>query len=174
MNLYNDYKAEFYLREISRSANLPIKTTQNVLQFMENKNILKSSMHGKNRYFTLNTDNIQTKFLILQAEIHKTQLFLDKYPLLKPFVKNVATQALIIVFGSFARFAANKDSDLDLAIIGDHKLPTHLSPYKVHEVKISERALQTKETLIEEIKANHIILNNHSLYVNMMWAYGQT
>ena len=32
-------------------------------------------------------------------------------------------------------------------------------------------AIAEKETLIKEIEANHIILNNPSPYINMMWEY---
>ncbi len=172
-----DYKARFYLREISKLAKLPLKTCQNTLANLEKERILKSKLEGKNKYFSLNLDSIQTKSSILKAEIYKTDIFLEKYPEFKIFLKSINTNFAIIVFGSFARLKADPDSDLDIFIISnkEEKLPSHLLSYKIHQNYLSEesfrKAIAEKETLIKEIEANHIILNNPSLYVNMMWEY---
>lgn len=180
LGLYlGNYARQLYLREISRLAGIPLKNTQNAAHGLEKSAILKSSRKGKNKYFSLNLDNIQTRLYLLQSEIYKTLLFLEKYPRLKTFLKDVP-KVTIVAFGSFARFAAGKDSDLDLLIVSgaDEKLPFHLAPYKIHEIRMPEksfiRAVEKQETLIKEIEENHVILNNHSLYVNMMWEqYGK-
>ena len=83
---------------------------------------------------------------------------------------------MIIVFGSFAKFNPDKNSDLDLLIVSkEQELAFHLLPYKVHKINLKEKsflkAIKEQETLIQEIEEKHIILNNHSLYVNTMWSY---
>jgi len=172
-----NYKAEFYLRQIAKLAKLPVKTCQNILSQLEKDKILKGKVEGKNKYFSLNLDNIQTKSYLLQAEIHKTDMFLENYPQIKTFLKSFNTNIPIIVFGSFAKLKANKDSDIDLFIVSEkgQKLPFHLLPYKVHQVNLSEnsfmKSLKEQEVIIKEIEENHVILNNHSFYVNMMWGY---
>jgi predicted nucleotidyltransferase len=174
-----NYKAEFYLRQISRLAKLPLKTSQNVLINLEKKRILKSKIEGKNKYFDLNLDNIQTKSILLQAEIYRTDLFLEKYSQFKTFLKELNTNIPIIVFGSFAKLDADKNSDLDLLILSENEgLPFHLLPHKIHKVNLSEnsfvKAVKEQETLIKEIEEKHIILNNHSFYVNIIWQqYGK-
>ena len=178
ISLYSgNYKSEFYLRQISRLSKLPLKTCQNTLFNLEKERILKSNTEGKNKYFRLNLDNIRTKSILLQAEIHKTDIFLEKYPEFKTFLKSLDTNTIIVVFGSFAKFKASKYSDLDLFIVSEkeQKLPFHLLPYKVHQIDLSEKsfkkAVSEKETIIKEIEENHIILNNHSSYANLMWRY---
>ncbi|MBS3056951.1 MAG: nucleotidyltransferase domain-containing protein [Candidatus Aenigmarchaeota archaeon] len=186
-NLYNelkllllytgDYKRKLYLREISRQAKIPLKTTQNLLAAFEEKNILKSNSEGKHKYFSLNLDNIHTRFLLLQTEIYKTILFLQKYPVFKTFAKSIESNDLIIVFGSFANFTAAKDSDLDILTVSENQynLSAHLIPYRIHQLNISQKsflkAVEKKEALIKEIETNHVILNNHSFYVNAIWRY---
>ena len=171
------YRKQFYLREISKLAKIPLKTTQILLAHLEKDKILKSMVSGKNKYFKLNLDDIQTKFYLLQSELHKTAIFIEKYPLFKTFMKEIKTSVPIIIFGSFAKFKADKDSDLDLLIISSEKqkLPFHLLAYKVHEINLEEyaftKALEKQEALIKEIQENHIILNNHSFFVNSMWDY---
>ena len=172
-----DYKARFYLREISKLAKIPLKTCQNILASLEKERILKSKLEGKNKYFSLNLDNIQTKSSLLKAEIYKIDVFLEKYLEFKTFLKSINTNSTIIIFGSFARLKADKNSDLDLFIISnkEEKLPSHLLPYKIHKNRLSEKSFKKavieKENLIKEIEANHIILNNPSLYINIMWEY---
>lgn len=171
------YAKQFYLREISRLATLPLKNVQTSLNALEKGRIVKSSIRGKNKYFALNLGNIQTKLCLLQAEIYRTLLFLEKYPPFKTFLKEVSTQAPILVFGSFARFAAEEDSDLDVLIISkrEEKLPFHLLPYKVHEIRLSDdsfrKAIGQQEALIKEVEETHIILNGHSFYVNTLWSH---
>jgi len=176
ISLYTeDYKSEFYLRQIGKLAKLPLKTCQNVLIILEKSKILKSKLEGKNKYFSLNLDNIQTKSILLQSEIYKTDIFLEKYSQFKTFLKELKTNIPVIIFGSFAKLTADKNSDLDLLIISEkkQKLPFHLLSPKIHEIKLSEtsfiKALKEQEALIKEIEENHIILNNHSFYINVMW-----
>lgn len=172
-----NYKRELYLREISKLSKIPLKTTQNILKSLEQNKILKSAQRGKNKYFSLNGANMQTNFYILQAEIHKTTMFLEKYPQFKIFLKEVATGSPMIVFGSFAKFTADKNSDLDVLTISEiePKLPSHLLPNKIQLINLSEsnfvKSIERQETLIKEIEKNHVILNNHSFYVNAMWNY---
>ena len=172
MALYlGGYTRQFYLREISRLAKIPLKTVQRIVGLLVKSKILRSRIHGKNKYFTLNLENIQSKLCLLRAEIYKTQLFLEKYPQCKTFAKGI-THTPIIVFGSFAKFAAEKDSDFDLLIISGEEVPLHLLPYKAHEVRLSEKVFMkaSEQTLVKEIEENHVILNNHSFYVDGMWS----
>ncbi len=178
ISLYTgNYNSRFYLRQISRLVKIPVKTCQTTLASLEKERILKGKIEGKNKYFSLNLDNIQTKSYLLKAEIQKTENFLEKYPEFKTFLKSVNTNSTLIVFGSFARFKAGKNSDLDLFIISGKKsnLPFHLLPYEIHQNRLSEESFKKtiieKEPLIKEIEENHIILNNPSSYVNIIWEY---
>jgi len=175
-----DYKTRFYLREISKFSKLPLKTCQNALANLEKYKILKSKIEGKNKYFSLNLENIKTKSYLLQSEIYQTDIFSENYPQFNMFLKALKTNVPIIIFGGFSKFTADKTSDLDLLIISENKLklPFHLLPFKPHEIRITKKtflkALKEQEVLIKEIEENHIILNNHSFYINIMWEnYGK-
>ncbi len=173
------YAKQFYLREISKLTGIPLKTTQTLIKGLEEEAILKSFTSGKNKYFKLNLDNVKTKLCLLQSEVHRTVLFIEAYPLFKTFLKELRTGSLLVVFGSFATFEAGGDSDLDLLVVSRAKerfeLPSHLVPYKLHKIELSEasfiKSLARQEALIKEIEEKHIILDNHSFYVNAMWNY---
>ena len=110
ISLYTgDYKARFYLRQIAKLSKLPLKSCQNVLARLEENKMLRNWLEGRNKYFSLNLDNIQTKSWLLQAEIHKTDRFIANYPEIKTFLKAFNTNSLVIVFSSFARLKADKN-----------------------------------------------------------------
>ena len=171
------YRKQFYLREISKVTKIPLKTTQTLTAYLEKDRILKSMVSGKNKYFKLNLDNLQTKFYLLQSELHRTAIFVEKYPLFKSFIKEIKVNVPIIVFGSFAKFKADNVSDLDILIISKEnvKLPFHLLAYKKHDIHLDERSytksLEKNEPFVMEVLENHVVLNNHSFYVNLMWDY---
>ncbi|MBI5797486.1 nucleotidyltransferase domain-containing protein [Candidatus Woesearchaeota archaeon] len=179
LKLYTgDYTQEFYLREIARLTKMPLKTTQNAVLVLEEYRILKSTVHGRNKYFALNLHNIAVKYSLVEAEIYKTLLFLEKNPLLKVFLKEFQNSSLLLLFGSFVNGATTKDSDLDLLFLGKEDFPSYLLPYTLHTILLNEssflKAIQSQETLIKEIEEKHILLNNHSFYVESMWRfYGQ-
>ena len=180
LRLYTgNYSARFYLREIGKLSGLPLKTTQNAIGYLEKMGILKSVLEGKNKYFRLNPDNVMTRLQLLQAEVYKTTMFLERYQAFSTFLKEVRTNTPLIVFGSFSNFAAKKDSDLDILVIAGEGflLPTHLIPNRVHEIRLSEkefmRATKNKEAIMKEIEDRHVILNNHSFYVNAMWSLNE-
>lgn len=170
-----DYHARFYLREMSRLTKIPLKTCQDTLAYLERMKVLKSRNEGKNKYFSLNLQDIRTKLFLLQAEIYQTDRLAGKYPELKTFLKSLRTTRPIIVFGSFARLKADERSDLDMVIVSDKRLdlPFHLLPVKTHPIYLTERsfmkALKDQEDLIKEVEESHVILNNHSFYMDAMW-----
>ncbi len=175
----SDYKREIYLREIARLAPLPLKTTQNAVGAIEQKHILKSQVHGRNKYFSLNLQNIQTKLALVQAEVYKTMLFVETHSSFAFFMKENRSSSPLILFGSIAKGTAHKGSDVDFLSISEKTeyLPFHLLPSKVHIVRLAEQAfrssLEKGEALLKEIDSNHIILNGHSWYVHMLWSFNE-
>jgi len=148
------------------------------MEKLEKENTIRHTIEGKHKYFELNLDNIKTKFLLMGAEIHKTLLFLKKHPAFKSFLKETTRlDGTIIVYGSFSDFTATKDSDLDILTISDKKinLPRHLLPYRIHEINLTKKeffsALSKDEPLMREILTNHVILHNHSFFIDAMWWY---
>jgi predicted nucleotidyltransferase len=175
----SNLKSRYHLREISKLSKIPLKTTFRYLLELEKKGIMKSKREGRNRYFELNLDNIKTKFLLQETEIYRTLLYLEKYPVFKSFLKETELPlCTMIIFGSFAKFAATKDSDLDILIISEDEkldLPFYILPYKIHKIILSKdevlRGLEKGEPLLMEILSNHIILLNHSFFIDLVWWY---
>ena len=178
LTLYTgDYKKAFYLREISRLAHLPLKNTQRLLFRLESSAILKSEPEGRNKYFTLHLENIQTRYALLQAEIYKSSIFLERTAIFGMFAREIPSSMPVIIFGSFAKYSQKKNSDADLLVISENgpELPSHLLPNQMHLLTLTKKdfsnSLKRQEVIIQEILENHIILNDHSFFVNALWDY---
>jgi len=170
-------RGRFYTRELSTKTGIATMTTQRLLKLMERENILKSKEEGKNKYFELNADNPKTMMEILNAESFKTQEIMEAYKPIKSFVKGMPPEPMIVIFGSYANGTARKDSDLDIMTVCDKAIdmPYHLVPYKIHEIKMTwqqfRQALEKSEPVIKEILKNHVILQRHSDFVEIIWRY---
>ena len=176
LSLYTgDYGRELYLREIGRLARIPVKTAQDALFSLMKQKVLKSEARGKHRYFRLNLESIRTKLHLLRAETHKTLEFLNRHPGFEMFLKEMAADIPLVVFGSFAEGREKGDSDVDLLVLSGREveLPAHCLPNSLHAVRLGEaefrRGLGGKEALIEEIRERHVILEGHSSFVNALW-----
>ena len=114
-------------------------------------------------------DNIDNKYLFYQLEMEQTRTFIIKNPKLRPFVEKIFQLNIpALVFGSFAKGTANKDSDLDLLIISSEKdIPEQLCPYKVHKIFIDQKNIGNlkKEALYEEIMKDHVIISGFDLFM---------
>jgi len=109
------------------------KTSPNiVLKYVNNltkSNILKEKRYGgKKKTHIRNLElNLQSKLSILIIsfiEIEKKLIFLKKYKEIKPFVNQLVELFdeevdFCLIYGSFARLAADKESDLDIWIVGN-------------------------------------------------------
>jgi predicted nucleotidyltransferase len=170
-------RGRFYLRELSVKTGMATMTAQRLLKSMENEGILKSKEEGKNKYFELNVDNPKTKMEILNTESFKMQEIMETYKPIKSFVRGMPPEPMIVIFGSYASGTATKISDLDVMIVCDKEtdLPYHLIPYKIHEIKLTwqqfRQALEKSEPVIKEILKNHVILQKHSDFVEIIWRY---
>lgn len=174
----HNLKRRFYLRELSRLSRIPLRTTSRVLEELEKSGIILSKCEGRNKYFELNLGSIKARFLIQGAEIWRTIAFLERYLVFKSFLKEIKpVNCAVIIYGSFAESKAARDSDLDVLIVCDKEpdLPEYILPYTLHKVRLSKseflRGLEKDEPLLREILLNHIILYNHSFFVDAMWWY---
>lgn len=151
-----------YLREIVNKSRLSYGTVQSILN--RNMTLFNTRSSGKNKYFSFKK-NINTFFLFQKIESEKMRQFIIKKPELAPFIESCRKLSVpIVLFGSFAKGDAKKDSDIDMLIISNKeiKLPEHLSIYKVHKIFVTPENLPEfkQQVLYKELRYNHLIICN--------------
>lgn len=130
------------------------------------ENVIDFRIEGKNKvYFP--KKSIEARNFAIMAEHYKLNKALEEYPELRSIAENIQKNpkiSLAVLFGSYAKGAARKDSDIDVFVeTCDRKLKreTELLSSKL-SVKIG--AYDRENLLIKEIEKNHIIIKGAELY----------
>jgi len=154
--------------EIAKKYNLNQKSTSLFFKELEQQNFLKSKTQGKNKLYYINKENLIITNFLIAIENLITIEFYKKHTKIKFLAEKILPkiQQTAIIFGSYAKNKQKSSSDVDLLIIGDYdksieqdaklfNLTLDIKHYK--ELK--------KDTLIEEVKKDHIILKGFEGFI---------
>jgi len=185
LGLYsNDYSKSLHLREIARETRVDVKAVQLQLKRLEHANILSSIMKGRNKEYRLNINNSIAKYYMIMAETFASVSYLRRNFLVKKIIDEIGNKidGTIVLFGSFVKGQATKESDVDLFVITEKK-PNRLFAAEAGDlvgrtvsIKSASRkqfvkGLEEKDPLINEIISNHITLKGVDDFCEVMWKY---
>ncbi len=172
------------IKKTRSSPNLVLKYV-NILSshsvIKEEKSSGKKKIHVRN--LKANFDTEIAKNIYSAIEIDKKLLFLNRYREISPYciqlediLKNKT--CFFLVYGSYARFTASKDSDLDILIVGNLK---NEEIKRIREVFVTlEKELSLKiETIVNFIKnkdkplyqnilKEHVIIIGADKYIDIL------
>lgn len=157
---------ENHLRAISRSIKIPHATLSRKIKELININIIDSKIDGKNKIFFLK-NNLLAKSYIFNAEKYKLIKLLKTYPelniILEDFLKKFK-EKIIIVFGSYAKFSAKKESDIDIYIETNNDKIIEQAKLISSKINIKTGKFNKDSLLVKEIIKNHVILKGVEEY----------
>ncbi len=185
IGLYADnYKKSIHLREIARKTNIDVKSIQLQLKKLERINVLSSILKGKNKEYTLNLNNVITKYYLIMAEGFISVIYLKKHFLIKKILDEIGKKIddPLILFGSFVKGGHTKESDIDIFVISEKKIDKRMvletSDLVNRDINIKSSnktqffsGLQNKDPLVNEVVSNHIILKGIDPFCEIMWRY---
>ena len=185
LTLYrSNYAISLHARAIGKLLNTSHMTLLPYLTRLEGLKILHSTMVGRNKQYTLNKENILTKYYLTTAEQLLTLNYLEKNFLIRKLSEHLNSIDImnpLILFGSHAKGYADEESDIDLFYIG--KIPEkqllHIKKFEtIYGKKINIKnvstenfniGLRTGDILIKEIVRDRIVLCNPEPFVTMLW-----
>ncbi|MBL7169574.1 MAG: nucleotidyltransferase domain-containing protein [Candidatus Aenigmarchaeota archaeon] len=182
----SDFKKGFHLRLLAKIVGTTHRTVSRALKELEKFGIVYYEINGRNKVYYLNLRNPLTKLSIMRAESYRTFGLLSNTPLIsKLYGETILTLKgrSLILFGSFARGEQEKESDIDLLVIDkeDKILREQLREFgnrhgrKMHiyfiKKKEFKQGLKVRDNMILELVENHVILNNHTFFVDVLWGY---
>jgi len=149
-----------HVREIARNLEAPHSTVSRKLHGLVKKNIVDCEKRGKNKVYFLKS-NLSSRICMYNAERFKFLKLIKTYPEMKIILKDVLESTdkdLVVLFGSYADFRADKDSDIDIYVEGtDQDIKEELE--NIHsKVNAKIGKFDPGESLIDEIIKKHIIL----------------
>ncbi|MFO7872690.1 MAG: ArsR family transcriptional regulator [Candidatus Undinarchaeales archaeon] len=153
-------KKEQHIRELARTLNESHSTVLRKLNRLHEENVVDYQKEGKNKVFFLK-ENIFSRNYILQAEIYKLNSMLNKYPKLEVILEQVLEKTgekLIVVFGSYAKFRAKSNSDIDIYIETESR-EVKKKVENIHsKIKVKAGPFDKNSNLIKEIIKDHVIV----------------
>ncbi|MEA3379133.1 MAG: nucleotidyltransferase domain-containing protein [Nanoarchaeota archaeon] len=153
-------------RAIAKKLKTNHMTITRALSKLLKKNVVDFIQQGKNKSFFLK-DTVEAKGFIFMSEYYALINILEKYPALRKIIDKIQKDKRIkmaIIFGSFAKSVAKKDSDIDIFIETDDinlKKGYSLINSKL-SIKIGK--LNKDNLLAKEIEKNHAIIKGVESY----------
>lgn len=175
------FDRDFYIREVQRILDISPRTAQLILDDLENKGILESETKGKIRVYRIRTNSMSRRYLVF-AEQYKAIAFLEKNSMVKELIEKITpfTKGVGIIFGSYAKGRAKKDSDLDIFVIGtyDEEKVREISETYGIEISVKCYPLKTFEKvlandhLIREVLKSHVVFLNAEKFISRVVKHG--
>lgn len=161
---------ENYIRQLAKNLGTSHTTVLRKVEELVKENVLDYKKEGKNKIFSLKK-TLQAKNYIYISENYKANKLLEIYPELGIILKEVIVKTdsnLIVLFGSYAKFTAKQDSDIDLFIeTKDRNLKDQMKQVS-GKINLKIGNFDLDNTLIKEIIKNHVIVKGIETF------YGKT
>lgn len=149
-----------HLRGIAKQLNESHSTILRKLNKLVEEDVVDYRTAGRNKVFFIKK-NLQAKNYVFNAERYKVIKLVKRYPELGIIIEDLikkTNERLIILFGSYSKFVAKKDSDIDL-YIETRSRKTKEEVESVHsKIKVKIGDFDLNSSLIKEIIKNHVIL----------------
>ena len=156
----------FHVRGLSKELEINHMLVVRRLKEFHESNVVDFKQEGKNKIYFLKKTS-EAKQSVFMAENYKLIRVLKEYPLLRSIVEKVQENSqikLCILFGSYAKFRANKNSDIDIYIeTEDRQLKKEIELINPHlDVKIGK--YNKDNLLIKEIEKYHVIIKGIEIF----------
>lgn len=159
-------REESHIRKIAEKLNTNHMMVVRKVKELQKENILDFVREGKNKRFFLKK-TIEAKNYAFITENYKLIKIIQKYPELRTLIEKIQKNnkvKLAILFGSYAKGIAKKDSDIDIFIETNNlniKKKLQLINSKL-SIKIGRYNKENR--LIKEIEKNHVIIKGVELF----------
>ncbi len=173
----NNYSARLSVSELARKSRIPQQTASRLLNKLTRSNLINYIKEGKNKLFYFDLEKQTTKIILNFIENQKALKFQLKIREISVIINEILKYCeSLIVFGSYASNAFNKESDLDIVILGKSNKEKikkikqkQIIQINEHYVSYNEFAkiLKSKNPLSIEIIKNHILFGDISKIIDI-------
>lgn len=153
-------KQDFHVRGIAKALDESHSTILRKLSSLYDEGVVDYRIEGKNKVFFLKK-NIISRDYVLHAEVHKLNNLIRRYPELLVILEdvlNLVDEKLVVIFGSYAKFRAKKDSDIDIYIETENRNIKKLVENTHSRINVKIGPFELKSNLIKEIMKYHVIV----------------
>ncbi len=155
-----------HVRGIAKKLDESHSTILRKLNNLKKEHVIDSRKEGKNKIFYLKK-NIVSRTYVLQAELHKFIILLRQHPELSIIFEEIlkkTDQKLIVLFGSYVKGLAKKDSDIDIYIETTNR-NIKKTVEEIHsKINVKIGTFDIQSPLIKEIIKDHVIIRGIEVF----------
>ena len=159
-------REELHIRALARYVNQPHANISRAMKSLLKENVVDFKVEGKNKLFRLKK-GIESLNYAYIAEHYKLIKLLEKYPLLSIIVESILSKTnerLVIIFGSYAKFIAKKESDIDVFVETMKRSVKKELENINSKLSVKIGKFDKNNLLIKEIVKNHVIVKGVEYY----------
>lgn len=177
----NGFDNEFYIREAQRALNISPRTSQTVLADLERRGIIESKKRGKIISYHLKKNGISRRYMTF-CEEYKGISFLSGNALISEITEKIegCIDGIGVIFGSYAKGLARKDSDLDVFVIGTYDRKRIDAASQTYGIDISVKCYPLEnfrkalrgDILVKEVLKSHVAFLNAEQFIKEVFEHG--
>lgn len=159
-------KSKNHIRGLARLLNTNQTTIARKVKELFKNNIVDFKQEGKNKVIFLKK-TLEAKQYTCQVEAQKLLEILKRYPYLRrifELIKKNRKISLAILFGSYAKSIAKKESDIDIYIDTINKKLKEEIELIDSKISVKIGKYDKESLLIREIEKNHVIIKGIEIY----------
>jgi len=180
-NLTNEIVAllireDLHTRAIAEQLKSNHATVMRKLRDLTKDNIVDFRREGKNKVFTLKR-TIEGRNAAMIAEIYKQSSVVSRYPVLRGIFQAVLEMPeipLAILYGSYAKGLAIKESDIDIYIETSDSSRKKQLEQKHSSLSVKIGVFDPRDLLIRELMKDHIIIRGVEVYFDKTGFFKET
>ena len=153
---------ENHLRGLAKALRTNQTTVSRKLDELHRENVVDYKRSGRNKVFFLKK-TLEAKQTACSLELYKLLEIVRKYPRIRSVLEKIRKNPKIriaILFGSYAKGTATKQSDIDVYIDAREKRATIKEKIENLDTRLSVKVgeYDRENLLIREIEENHVII----------------
>jgi predicted nucleotidyltransferase len=169
-------KKESFPREIARELKTNPMSIIRCLRQLTKDNIVYFRQIGKSKVYSLKKTQEAFAYACMAEHYKRLKLF-EKYPSIAVMAEDIlkaSSSGLIVIFGSYAKFNAKKDSDIDLYIDTTSKEECKKIEQIHSGLSVKIGVFDQESLLMREIIKNHVILRGVESYFEKIKVFDET
>mgnify|MGYP001558473476 CR=1 FL=1 len=163
-------KQNNHIRGLAKCLNTNQTTIARKVKEFESQNVLDYRKEGKNKvYFIKKT--IEAQIYIKIVEYNKLIEIAKKYPRLRHIIEKINSEeeiGLAILFGSYAKHNANKESDIDIYIETENRILKKTIELLDSKISLKIGKFDKTMPLGKEIIRYHVIIKGVDIYYKII------
>ncbi|MEN6395466.1 MAG: nucleotidyltransferase domain-containing protein [Methanoregula sp.] len=169
-------KEDLHTRAIAERLASNHATVLRKLRDLTEDNIVDFRAEGKNKVYSIKK-TLEGRNAAIIAEMYKQSMAVSRYPVLRGIIRAVHDMPdipLALLYGSYAKGLAKKDSDIDLFIETLNTSSKKQLEQRNSSLSVKLGDFDTKNLLIREIIKDHIIIKGVEVYFDKTGFFEKT